>query len=78
LSSASRRRASSDRQARKAAWDESIAASSCSREQSGAWAKTAPVAGLITPKLCSALTALPSIVIVKSDMGASRWGSTAA
>jgi hypothetical protein len=40
----------------------STAKSNCSREQSGACAKTAQVAGFITSKDFSAVTLLPSII----------------
>ncbi len=46
-----------------------IASSSCSFVHSGTWAKTCPVAGLITPAVDLPFTALPSIVIVYSAIG---------
>jgi hypothetical protein len=36
---------------------------------SGTWAKTFPVAGLITPTIFLPLTAFPAIVMVKSATG---------
>ena len=46
----------------------SIAWSSSALVQSGTWAKTLPVAGLITPTVFDPFTALPSIVIVNSGI----------
>ena len=67
-SSALRRTSIEPCHARSAAFDDSIAASSCARLHSGASANTSPVAGLITPKRPAPATALPSMVMVKSDM----------
>ena len=65
-----RRFASSFRQLRSARCAASITPSSCAFEQSGACAKTSPVAGLTTPNVLSPATALPSIVMLNSDMAA--------
>ena len=65
-SSTARRTSSSAFQSRAALAAASNAASSCWREHSGAWAKTSPVAGLRTPKVPSAGTASPAIVMVNS------------
>src|SRR5437899_9763945 len=46
-----------------------MAASSCSRLHSGAWAYAAPVAGLSTSKVAAVGAADPPIVIVKSATG---------
>lgn len=62
--SALRRAASSPRQPGRAAWAAAIAASSCSREASGARSATSPVAGSTTPNVPGAATAWPPMVIV--------------
>src|SRR5262245_45507122 len=69
-SSTWRRFASSRVQAWNARDAASIAASSCARLHSGAFAKALPVAGLITSNSLAPATALPSIVIVYS---LTRW-----
>src|ERR1700733_3845221 len=63
-----RRAASSAFQSRAALAAASKAASSCWRVQSGAWAKTSPVAGLRTPNVSSVGAASPAMVMTKSDM----------
>src|SRR5665213_1741083 len=73
-----RRAASSSFQSRWALAAESKAASSWSRVHSGAWAKTSPFAGLITPNESEAGTESPPMVMTKSDMVGSPWGAIVA